>query len=31
MDAEKVARVVSEHVIGKKPVTEFTIGALKAE
>ena len=29
MDAEKVARVVSEHVIGKKPVTEFTIGALK--
>ena len=31
MDAEKVQRVVSEHVIGKKPVTEFTIGALKAE
>ena len=31
MDAEKVARVVSEHVIGKRPVTEFTIGALKAE
>ena len=31
MDAEKVKRVVSEHVIGKKPVTEFTIGALKAE
>ena len=29
MDAEKVKRVVSEHVIGKKPVTEFTIGALK--
>ena len=29
MDAEKVQRVVSEHVIGKKPVTEFTIGALK--
>ena len=29
MDAEKVARVVSEHVIGKKPVTEFTIGAVK--
>ena len=31
MDAEKVRRVVSEHVIGKKPVTEFTIGALKTE
>ena len=31
MDAEKVKRVVSEHVIGKKPVTEFTIGALKTE
>ena len=31
MDAEKVQRVVSEHVIGKRPVTEFTIGALKAE
>lgn len=31
MDAEKVQRVVSEHVIGKKPVTEFTIGALKTE
>ena len=31
MDAEKVQRVVSEHVIGKKPVTEFTIGALKME
>ena len=30
MDAEKVKRVVSEHVIGKKPVTEFTIGAIKA-
>ena len=29
MDAEKVQRVVSEHVIGKKPVMEFTIGALK--
>lgn len=29
MDAEKVQRVVSEHVIGKKPVTEFTIGAVK--
>ena len=28
MDAEKVQRVVSEHVIGKKPVMEFTIGAL---
>ena len=26
---EKVQRVVSEHVIGKKPVMEFTIGALK--
>jgi len=31
MDAEKVRRVVSEHVIGKRPVTEFTIGAIKAE
>lgn len=31
MDVEKVRRVVSEHVIGKKPVTEFTIGALKTE
>ena len=31
MDAEKVQRVVSEHVIGKKPVTEFTIGALKMD
>ena len=31
VDAEKVKRIVSEHVIGKKPVTEFTIGALKAE
>ena len=30
VDAEKVQRIVSEHVIGKKPVTEFTIGAIKA-
>ena len=30
VDAEKVRRIVSEHVIGKKPVTEFTIGAIKA-
>ena len=30
VDAEKVKRIVSEHVIGKKPVTEFTIGAIKA-
>lgn len=29
MDPEKVKRVVVEHVIGKNPVTEFTIGALK--
>ncbi len=31
MDVEKVQRVVSEHVIGKRPVTEFTIGAIKDE
>ena len=31
VDAEKVKRIVSEHVIGKKPVTEFTIGAIKTE
>ena len=31
VDAEKVRRIVSEHVIGKKPVTEFTIGAVKTE
>ncbi len=31
VDAEKVRRIVSEHVIGKKPVTEFTIGAIKTE
>ena len=31
VDAEKVKRIVSEHVIGKKPVTEFTIGAVKTE
>ena len=30
VDAEKVRRIVSEHVIGKKTVTEFTIGAIKA-
>lgn len=29
MDPEKVKRVVVEHVIGKNPVTEFTIGAMK--
>ena len=29
VDAEKVKRIVSEHVIGKKPVTEFTIGAIQ--
>lgn len=29
MDPEKVKRVVVEHVIGKNPVTEFTIGAVK--
>lgn len=27
MTPEKVGRVVSEHLIGGKPVTEFTIGA----
>ena len=26
---EKVERIVVEHLIGKKPVTEFTIGAVK--
>lgn len=31
VDAEKVKRIVSEHVIGKKPVTEFTIGAITKE
>jgi len=31
VDADKVRRIVSEHVIGKKPVTEFTIGAIKTE
>ena len=31
VDAEKVRRIVSEHVIGKTPVTEFTIGAVKTE
>ena len=29
LDAEKVERIVVEHIIGKKPVTEFTIGAIK--
>ena len=27
LDAEKVERIVVEHLIGKTPVTEFTIGA----
>ena len=27
---EKVERIVVEHLVGKKPVTEFTIGAIKA-
>lgn len=27
MTPEKVSRVVAEHIIGGKPVTEFTIGA----
>ena len=29
LTAEKVERIVVEHLIGKKPVTEFTIGAVK--
>ena len=29
LDAEKVKRIVSEHVVGKSPVVEFTIGAAK--
>ncbi|MEG0019848.1 MAG: (2Fe-2S) ferredoxin domain-containing protein [Oscillospiraceae bacterium] len=29
LDAEKVKRIVAEHVVGKTPVTEFTIGAVK--
>ena len=27
MTPDKVARVVSEHIIGGKPVAEYTIGA----
>ena len=27
MNAEKVARIVAEHVVNKKPVAEYTIGA----
>ena len=27
MTPDKVGRVVAEHIIGGKPVTEFTIGA----
>ena len=29
LDAEKVERIVVEHLIGKTPVTEFTIGAIQ--
>lgn len=29
LDAEKVKRIVVEHIIGKNPVVEFTIGAVK--
>ena len=29
LTAEKVERIVVEHLIGKTPVTEFTIGAVK--
>lgn len=29
LNPEKVKRIVVEHVIGKNPVTEFTIGAVK--
>ena len=31
MSADKVARVVSEHLIGGKPVLEYTIGAATGE
>ena len=30
MTPEKVARVVSEHLVGGHPVTEYTIGAAEA-
>ena len=29
LTAEKVERIVVEHLIGKTPVTEFTIGAIQ--
>ena len=29
MNEEKVARVVAEHIINKKPVAEFTVGAIQ--
>ncbi len=29
LDEEKVKRIVLEHLIGKSPVSEFTIGAIK--
>ena len=29
LNAEKVERIVVEHLIGKTPVTEFTIGAIQ--
>ena len=29
MTAEKVARVVGEHLVGGKPVDEYTIGAVQ--
>ncbi len=29
LDAEKAKRIVQEHIIGKQPVVEFTIGAVK--
>ena len=29
LDAEKAKRIVQEHIIGKQPVVEYTIGAVK--
>lgn len=30
LNEEKVARIVAEHIINKKPVAEYTIGAVEA-
>jgi NADP-reducing hydrogenase subunit HndB len=29
LDAEKARRIVAEHIVNQKPVTEFTIGAVE--